>query len=89
MARAVDPRWPAVLEDASLTEISLKQQIGAVKREIALRDNVYPKWIPSLSEEGAAKEQRLMRAVLRTLLILQRETEAGTAPELSFFERGK
>ena len=52
-----------------MTEYPLATQIAAVKREIALRERNYPRWVSSarLTPERAAFELGVMRAVLATL----------------------
>jgi hypothetical protein len=76
--------------DEDLGDVTLAMQVAAAKREVALRASAYPKWIESgrLNPDEAERETRAMRAVLKTLLILEREVAADTAPELSFFQRG-
>lgn len=58
--------------------IPLADQIAEVKREIALRDRVYPHMIASgkLSEEEAALHRARMQATLNTLLWLQKNEDA-------------
>jgi hypothetical protein len=48
---------------------TLDAQIACVKREIALRKNVYPKWVMSgrMRAEAADHEINCMIAVLRSL----------------------
>lgn len=49
--------------------IPLAAQIDCVKREIAMRERVYPRWIESkkIAPQRAEKEIAAMRAVLATL----------------------
>lgn len=49
--------------------VSLQEQIACVKREIAMRARVYPRWVESgkLKQAAADKEIAHMTAVLRTL----------------------
>jgi len=44
-------------------------QIAEVKREIALRERVYPKWVEAgrLKQDKADRQLAIMRAVLATL----------------------
>jgi hypothetical protein len=51
---------------------SIQDQIDEVKREIAMRERMYPIWIKrkALTEHGAARQLGLMRAVLTTLMTL-------------------
>lgn len=47
---------------------TLKQQIDCVKREIAIRKNIYPKWIGSkMSADKCRHEIECMECVLDTL----------------------
>jgi hypothetical protein len=81
----VDPRWVSVL-DEDLSDVDLEAQIAAVKRELALRGNVYPKRVASgdMRQDEADRELRNMRAVLKTLFQLQRAAAAAErqAPSL-------
>ena len=53
---------------------TLEQQMACVKREIAMRKNVYPKWVQSgrMKAEAADHEINCMTAVLRSLETLVR-----------------
>ena len=53
---------------------TLDEQIDCVKREIGMRERVYPKWVQlrRLSQEQADRELGRMRAVLNTLQNLKR-----------------
>jgi hypothetical protein len=53
--------------------IPLADQIGCVRREIAMRERVYSKWVNAgrMKAEAAEREIAAMRAVLKTLLSLQ------------------
>lgn len=53
---------------------TLDDQIDCVKREIGMRERVYPKWVQlrRLSQEQADRELGRMRAVLNTLQALKR-----------------
>ena len=55
--------------DMDIGSISIHDQIRCVKREIALRERAYPRWIRrgDLDRETAALELTRMRAVLKTL----------------------
>lgn len=48
---------------------TIAQQIACVKREIAMRERVYPKWVASgrMKPEAAEREIATMTAVLRSL----------------------
>jgi hypothetical protein len=54
-------------------EYRLDQQISAVKREIAMRERAYPRWVASakMKPEKSVYELGVMRAVLETLEGLQ------------------
>jgi hypothetical protein len=64
--------------------VSLEAQISCVKREIALRVNVYPKWVESgkMKQAQADKELEGMRGVLLTLEAAQRETKRRLNPDV-------
>jgi hypothetical protein len=49
--------------------VSIDDQRAAVKREIAFRERLYPRWIEKgrMTQEKADHELRVMRAVLQTL----------------------
>jgi hypothetical protein len=69
--------------------VSLDQQISCVKRELAIRERVYPQWVESgkMPVESMGRELRGMRAVLKTLEGLRRPwdgTERRTNPSLDF-----
>ena len=53
-------------------EPSLADQIRAVKREISMRERVYPKWVrdSKMSQSEADYQIEVMRAVEKTLLAL-------------------
>lgn len=48
---------------------TIEQQIASVKRELALRKNVYPKWVASgrMQQDSADHEIECMQEVLNTL----------------------
>ena len=49
--------------------IPIEQQIAAVAREIAMRKNVYPKWVANgrMKQEKAEHEIAAMEAVIETI----------------------
>ena len=53
---------------------TLDDQIDCVKREIGMRERVYPKWVQlrRFSQEQSDRELGRMRAVLNTLQNLKR-----------------
>lgn len=56
---------------------SLDEQIAAVKREVALREKLYPRWVSMqrMSQQKATTEIDVMRDVLKTLEALQPSTQ--------------
>lgn len=58
-----------------MTQAPIEAQIACVKREIRMRERVYPRFVASgkMSQQECDKELRAMRAVLETL----REVAAG------------
>ncbi len=60
-----------------MSNIPLKDQIAELKRELAIREAVYPNWIESnrMKREDAQKYYRRMRAALHTLLDLEKEED--------------
>jgi len=67
----LDERRLLVSDD--LLPITLDDQIVAVKREIAMRERVYPRQVENgrMSKRLADRELALMRAVLATLIGLR------------------
>ena len=55
--------------------IPLRAQIACVRREITMRERVYPRWVDSgrMSSDLAEHELAAMRAVLATLEALPHE----------------
>jgi hypothetical protein len=70
-----------------VTEYPLAIQIAAVRREIALRERAYPRWVANarMKPERAAFELGAMRAVLATL---ERQSMPGVDGE-ALIEMGK
>jgi len=58
-----------MLVSDDLLPITLDDQIAAVKREIAMRERVYPRQVfnRKMSQKTADRELALMRAILNTL----------------------
>jgi len=52
---------------------SITDQIACVRREIGMRERVYPKWVSAgrMKQDAADRELAAMRAVLTTLETLQ------------------
>ncbi len=63
--------------------IPLPDQIDCVKREIGMRERVYPTWVQRrrMSQEQAERELSRMRAVLQTLEALQSELAGKKNPD--------
>jgi hypothetical protein len=56
--------------DEDLNDISLAAEIADVKRELAMRERVYPRWVAAgkLTQAKADLQLRIMRRVLQRLL---------------------
>jgi hypothetical protein len=54
---------------------TLAEQIACVKREIAMRERVYPRWVAAgkMKDSQASHEIECMRAILATLEALPKE----------------
>jgi hypothetical protein len=69
-----------------MTTVTIDQQIACVKRELAQRRRVYPRWVQSgqfgYTQQKADQEIAGMEAVLATLERVKSENEAKTAPAL-------
>ncbi|HUC70346.1 MAG TPA: hypothetical protein VMS01_04060 [Stellaceae bacterium] len=65
-------------------------QIACVKREIALRERVYPKWVAGgrMKQEAADRELTTMRAVLATMLAVDEWMVSGRGKTLAQCARG-
>lgn len=57
--------------------VSLDQQIASVRRELAMRQRVYPKWVKDgrMKQDAADKEMAAMQAVHDTLTAVQIEQQ--------------
>lgn len=67
-----EPRAPYdadLFGDPTPDDVSLADQIACVKREIAMRERAYPRWVESerMTQAQADRELLSMRAVLETL----------------------
>lgn len=62
-----------------MTEYTLDQQIASLKREIAMRKNVYPKWVTLGKMRASESEHEIgaMTAALHTLINLKEERADG------------
>jgi hypothetical protein len=58
--------------------ITLDQQIACVKREIAMRERVYPVWVGKgkMKPHEAEHQMEAMKAVLATLQCMQADQQA-------------
>jgi len=67
--------------DEGALDIPLTEQIAEVKRELAMREKVYPSQVRMhrMTQATATKQVRTMRAVLNTLL----DKDTGQVTELS------
>lgn len=56
---------------------SLAEQITCLKREIAMRKNVYPKWVENgrMKQEAADREIATMTDALHTLMRLDEQAK--------------
>lgn len=72
---------PSSVLDEDLSDVTHEQMISAVKRELAMRDRVYPQWVANgrMKQDEADRERRRMRAVLKLLL-----TQPGQPQPLVF-----
>jgi hypothetical protein len=52
-----------------MNPIPLREQVACVRREIAMRERVYPRWVAAerMTQEKADSELAAMRAVLETV----------------------
>lgn len=59
--------------------MTIRDQIECARRELALRRNVYPKWIASnrMTKEKADREIETMASIVATLEKVQACEEAG------------
>lgn len=69
MAPSHPPRPLPNPTDARMKPIPLVQQIASAKRELAMRERVYPKWVEArkMTEAAASHEIECMRAIVATL----------------------
>lgn len=67
----------------SMQPLPLREQIACVKRELAIRSNVYARQIArgQVNPAVAATELQRMQSVLRTLEQLEREKGPDWTPE--------
>ena len=72
-----------MIEKHLVQQITIDEQINEVKREIAMRNKVYPKWIEagSLPKQKADFQILVMEAVLISLQAIAKEK----APQAGLF----
>ena len=72
-----------MIEKHFVQQITIDEQIAEVKREIAMRNKVYPRWIESgsLPKQKADFQILAMEAVLISLQVIAREK----APQAGLF----
>jgi hypothetical protein len=70
----------ALTED--LSDVTLVAKIASLKREIAMRERVYPGWVRAgrMKQDAADREIRIMRAILKDMLIIRAQ---AAEPELA------
>ena len=58
----------------SVTKVEYDAQIACVRREIAMRERVYPKWVAAgkMKLDMADREIATMKAVLETVIRVER-----------------
>ena len=63
-----------------MTAITIEQQIAAVRRELAMRQRVYPGWVEKKKMKQADADYQLaaMQAVHDTLMAIKEEADAKT-----------
>lgn len=56
-----------------MSDITLDEQLACLRREIAMRKSVYPKWVTlgKMTEEKADREIEVMQSVLDLLIKIQ------------------
>jgi hypothetical protein len=71
-------------EEAVPETITIDAQISELKREIALRKNVYRKWVDAgrLKQETADHQIAAMTAALHTLMFVEKTFPLGAPVEL-------
>ena len=62
-----------------MTTVALADQIACVRRELAMRQRVYPRWVYAgkMTQADSDREITTMIAVLATLQEVQRQREPG------------
>lgn len=64
-----------------MTNVSIDAQISCVRRELAMRQRAYPKWVAGgrMKQPEADKELAAMQAVHDTLMAVMAQTRAVAA----------
>ena len=59
--------------DQDLSDVTLADEIACAKRELAMRERVYPTWVGrgKMKQAEADRETRRMRAILKRLLLAE------------------
>ena len=68
-----------------MNNITIDEQIAEVKRELGLRQKLYPRWIEkrTLKQENADRQMALMQSILDTLKQLKgNERDSGNTRDL-------
>lgn len=67
-----------------MSEVSLQDQIKCIRRELAMRESAYPKWVRAgrMKQENADRELARMTAVLGTLQRLDPNYKPGHMLEI-------
>ncbi|GIK83052.1 MAG: hypothetical protein BroJett024_41570 [Alphaproteobacteria bacterium] len=62
-----------------MSTVALADQIACVRRELAMRQRVYPRWVSAgkMTQADSDREITTMIAVLATLQEVQRQREPG------------
>lgn len=68
----MNPAAPSVLGE-DLSDVTMADEIACVRRELAMRERAYPKWVSGgrMKQAEADRELRRMRAVLKRLLLAE------------------
>jgi len=72
-----------MIEKHFVQQITIDEQINEVKREIAMKNKVYPKWIESGSLPIAKANFQIL--VMEAVLISLQETAKQTSPQAGLF----
>ncbi len=72
-----------MIEKHFVQQVTINEQIAEVKREIAMRNKVYPRWI----EAGSLPKQKadFQILVMEAVLISLQETAKQTSPQAGLF----